>query len=127
MFSFYFQTGSHASSATFSLFSEISQRFQYNLAITANLCRKSHAPAEKLSRALDAVIEYNQNQERPDDRWRINTSVLQQLTGCFNASVKDFVALHQETIDQHNHTFGLTSVRHNSAHKGQDPNSFITW
>jgi hypothetical protein len=89
--------------------------------------RSPGAPAEKLARALDALIVYNQNQERPEQMWRINTSILQQLTGCFNASVKDFVALHQETIDAHNRALGLTSVRHNTAHKGQDPNSFIHW
>jgi hypothetical protein len=83
--------------------------------------------AEKLRRALDAVITYNQQQPDSQSRWRINTRVLQQLTGCFNAHVKTFVQQHQQLINDHNQHFGLTSSRHNSLHSPPDPNSQIHW
>ena len=59
--------------------------------------------------------------------WRINPRLLQQLTGCFNDSVKQFIQQHQSEIEQHNQQFHLTSVRHNAVHKGQNPNHFIQW
>ena len=82
---------------------------------------------EKLDRALNAIIDYNQQQSAPQQRWRINIRVLQQLTGCFYSSVKNFVALHQSEIDRHNQQFGLDTVRHNGVHQGLDPNSSILW
>ena len=91
------------------------------------LSRAPGAPREKLKRALHAIIQYNQQQENPKQMWRINTNVLQTLTGCFNSPVKQFVRDHQSAIDQHNQQFHLTSVRHNAAHHGQDPNLFIQW
>ena len=89
--------------------------------------RARSAPIEKLNRALDAVIHYNQQQSKPEQMWRINTHLLQQLTGCFNSSVKHFVKEHQPVIDDHNHQLGLTSVRHNGVHNNADPNDFISW
>ena len=89
--------------------------------------RAKGVPTEKLNRAFRALILYNQQQQNPEDRWRINTSILQQLTGCFNSYVKNFVEQHQSQIDAHNQQFGLHSVRHNSVHKGKDPNDFIHW
>ena len=82
---------------------------------------------EKLDRALNAIIDYNQQQSAPQQRWRINIRVLQQLTGCFYSSVKNFVALHQSEIDRHNQQFGLDTARHNGVHQGLDPNSSILW
>ncbi len=89
--------------------------------------RSPGAPTEKLHRALEAVIQYNQQQSDPNQMWRINPRLLQQLTGCFNDSVKSFFQQHQSEIEQHNQQFNLTSVRHNAVHKGQDPNHFIQW
>ena len=89
--------------------------------------RAKGVPTEKLNRAFRALILYNQQQQNPENRWRINTSILQQLTGCFNSYVKNFVEQHQSQIDAHNQQFGLHSVRHNSVHKGKDPNDFIHW
>ena len=91
------------------------------------LSRAPGAPREKLKRALHAIIQYNQQQEDPKQMWRINTNVLQTLTGCFNSPVKQFVRDHQVALDEHNQQFHLTSVRHNAAHHGQDPNLFIQW
>ncbi len=89
--------------------------------------RSPGAPTEKLHRALEAVIQYNLLQSDPKHMWRINPRLLQQLTGCFNDSVKQFIQQHQSEIEQHNQQFNLTSVRHNAVHKGQDPNQFIQW
>ena len=89
--------------------------------------RSPGAPTEKLHRALEAVIQYNLLQSDPNHMWRINPRLLQQLTGCFNDSVKQFIQHHQSDIEQHNQQFHLTSVRHNAVHKGQDPNDFIQW
>ena len=43
--------------------------------------RTDGAPIEKCDRALRAVIQYNQQQKKPEQMWRINTNLLQQLTG----------------------------------------------
>ncbi len=91
------------------------------------LSRVRGAPREKLKRALNAIIQYNQQQEDPKQMWRINTNVLQTLTGCFNSPVKQFVRDHQSALDEHNQQFHLTSVRHNASHHGLDPNLFIQW
>ena len=89
--------------------------------------RADGAPIEKCDRALAAVIQYNQQQEKPEDMWRINTSLLQQLTGSFNSNVKKFVSAHQQLIDEHNRSFGLTLPRHNGVHNNTDPNDLIHW
>ena len=89
--------------------------------------RAKGAPIEKLRRALDALMSFNQQQAEPKQMWRINTHLLQQLTGCFNSSVKTFVKKHQQLIDSHNQQFGLTNVRHNGVHKKIDPNDLIHW
>ena len=82
--------------------------------------RAPGAPKEKLARAFNAIVQYNQQQSEPKHMWRINTHILQQLTGCFNSSVQQFVRQHQSAIDEHNQQFNLTTVRHNSVHKGLD-------
>ena len=89
--------------------------------------RANGAPIEKCARALRAVIQYNQQQELPEQMWRINTSLLQQLTGSFNSTVKKFVLAHQSIIDEHNQHFGLTKPRHNGVHNDTDPNDLIHW
>ncbi len=76
---------------------------------------------------LHPIIQYNQQQEDPKQMGRINTNVLQPLTGCFNSPVKQFVRHHQSALEQHNQQFHLTSVRHNAVHHGLDPNLFIQW
>ena len=95
--------------------------------LTGDELKSIRAPMAKLTRALNGIIRHNQQQSTPQTRWRINTNVLQRLTGCFNASVKHFVQQHQDQIEQHNQQFGLTTVRHNAIYKGQDPNLFIKW
>ena len=95
--------------------------------LTGDELKSIRAPMAKLTRALNGIIRHNQQQSEPKTRWRINTNVLQRLTGCFNASVKHFVQQHQDQIEQHNQQFGLTTVRHNAIYKGQDPNLFIKW
>ncbi len=89
--------------------------------------RAPGAPKEKLARAFNAIVQYNQQQENSKHMWRINTHILQQLTGCFNSSVQQFVRQHQDALDAHNQQFQLTTVRHNAIHKGLDPNQFIHW
>ncbi len=95
--------------------------------LTGDELKSIRAPMAKLTRALNGIIRHNQQQSEPKTRWRINTNVLQRLTGCFNASVKHFVQEHSEEIERHNQQFGLTTVRHNAIYKGQDPNLFIKW
>ena len=89
--------------------------------------RANGAPIEKCNRALAAVLQYNQQQELPEQMWRINISLLQQLTGSFYPIVKKFVKAHQSIIDEHNQHFGLTKPRHNGVHNDTDPNDLIHW
>lgn len=89
--------------------------------------RTDGAPIEKCDRALRAVIQYNQQQKKPEDMWRINTSLLQQLTGSFYSVVRKFAKAHQQIIDEHNQHFGLTKPRHNGVHNDTDPNDVIHW
>ncbi len=65
-------------------------------------------PQQKLQRALDAVIAYNELQPQREDKWFINTALLSKLTGCFRPAIVAFLQQHQELVQQHNQHYGLT-------------------
>jgi hypothetical protein len=72
---------------------------------TTNL---NSAKAEaKLVKALDYLVEINDNSDNPAQKWVINESILASLTGCFRPAIKKFVETHRSFINQANNTHGL--------------------
>ncbi|MBD3557326.1 hypothetical protein H6S82_00385 [Planktothrix sp. FACHB-1355] len=68
----------------------------------------SESADQKAYRALLAIMEFNQTPGRThDQKWAINQTSLQQLTGCHRDVIKRVLLLHQSEIDQHNHLHGL--------------------
>lgn len=70
--------------------------------------RTGESADQKAYRALLAIMEFNQVSERShDQKWAINQTSLQQLTGCHRDVIKRVLQQHESEIDQHNHQHGL--------------------
>lgn len=70
--------------------------------------RTGESADQKAYRALLAIMEFNQAPGRiHDQKWAINQTSLQQLTGCHRDVIKRVLAQHQAEIDRHNHQHGL--------------------
>ncbi len=79
-----------------------------------SISRRSGA-ADKLAKALQAVLTHNQAQTAREKKWTVTESALARLTGCFRPAVRAFFAVHAEEIEAHNlqhHLLpGLNAVR----------------
>ncbi len=58
--------------------------------------------ADKLARALQAVLTHNQAQTAREKKWTVTESALARLTGCFRPAVRAFFAAHAAQIEAHN-------------------------
>ena len=63
--------------------------------------------AEKLEKALAAVIAHNEAQGSREAKWAVTESALARLTGCFRPAVRAFFAQRAEEIEAHNHKHHL--------------------
>ena len=63
--------------------------------------------AEKLEKALAAVIAHNEAQTSREAKWAVTESALARLTGCFRPAVRAFFAEHAQAIEAHNHKHHL--------------------
>ena len=63
--------------------------------------------AEKLEKALQAVIAHNEAQTARERKWAVTESALARLTGCFRPAVRAFFAQRAEAIEAHNHKHHL--------------------
>ena len=63
--------------------------------------------AEKLEKALQAVIAHNEAQTSREAKWAVTESALARLTGCFRPAVRAFFAQRAAEIEAHNHKHHL--------------------
>lgn len=82
---------------------------------------KRGSAEERIHRAVQAVIHFNEGQQRREDKWAINQSSLSRLTGANRPALQRYLEQHAEAIQQHNEQHGLTE-RHNTAkgRRGED-------
>ncbi|WP_107667545.1 protelomerase family protein [Cyanothece sp. BG0011] len=72
---------------------------------------------QKVNRAIDAIIDYNNNQAtKTKDKWRITISALKQLTKCNQGLIARVIEKRQTEIEQHHQTHQLGQY-HNSKGK----------
>ena len=77
---------------------------------TSQLTRIKHpgAAQERIKRAIAAIVAYNDNAPSANDRWYINATVVQQLSGARFPIIKEYFAAHQSEIEQENAEHELT-------------------
>lgn len=83
-------------------------------ATLSSLGRRRSGAADKLARALAAVIAHNQAQTAREKKWALTESTLARLTGCFRPAIRRFFDAHAQDIEAHNHQHHLTGG-HNAA------------
>ncbi len=72
---------------------------------------------QKVNRAIDAIIDYNNNQAtNKQDKWRITISALKQLTKCNQSLIARVIEKRKTEIEQHHQTHQLGQY-HNSKGK----------
>lgn len=77
-------------------------------------CRTASAADEKLRRCLTAIIHFNDySATDKQQKWAINQSSLQRLSGCHRDAVKRFLVEHELLVNRHNSHHSLTE-RHNT-------------
>lgn len=71
---------------------------------TSQLAKTKHpgATKERIRRAIAAIVAYNDNAPSPMDRWYINATTVQHLSGARFPIVKEYFAEHQAEIDAEN-------------------------
>lgn len=84
--------------------------------------------ADKLARAVEAVMRHNEAQTSHGKKWALTESALARLTGCFRPAVRRFFAEHDGEIEAHNRKHHLT-LGHNPARgrRGETIEDEITW
>lgn len=77
----------------------------------------NNAGEQKVNRAIDAIIDYNNNlANQQKDKWRITISALKQLTKCNQGLISRVLEKRQTEIEQHHQTHQLGQY-HNSKGK----------
>lgn len=75
--------------------------------------KKGNAEAH-IHHCVQALMQFNSTEQRThEDRWAINQTSLQRLSGSHREAVKRYLADHAEEIAQHNAKYNLTE-RHNT-------------
>lgn len=75
--------------------------------------KKGNAEAH-IHRCVQALMQFNSTEQRThEDRWAINQTSVQRLSGSHREAVKRYLADHAEEIAQHNAKYNLTE-RHNT-------------
>jgi hypothetical protein len=77
---------------------------------TSQLSKVKHpgATKERIRRAIAAIAAYNDNAPSPNDRWFINATVVQHLSGARFPIIQEYFADHQAEIAQENAEYDLT-------------------
>lgn len=76
--------------------------------------RKKGSAEEHIQRCVQALMRFNDAAQRThEDRWAINQTSVQRLSGSNREAVKRYLAAHAEEIAQHNGKYNLTE-RHNT-------------
>ena len=84
--------------------------------------------AEKLERALQAVVAHNEAQTSREKKWALTESSLARLTGCFRPAVRGFFDARAKEVEAHNQRHHLTGG-HNAARgkKGETIEAEVGW
>ena len=82
----------------------------FSILPTSQLTKIKHPGAthERIRRVIAAIVAYNDNAQSPNDRWFINPTVVQQLSGARFPIIQEYFAAHQAEIDQENAEHELT-------------------
>ncbi|MBC7881697.1 MAG: hypothetical protein H7Y37_10235 [Anaerolineae bacterium] len=82
----------------------------------------------RIHRAVQALMAFNDQQPKREDKWAINQSSLSRLTGANRPALQKYLADHGQEIQAHNHSHGLTDF-HNIAkgRAGQDIKAQISF
>jgi hypothetical protein len=77
---------------------------------TSQLSKVKHpgATKERIRRAIAAIAAYNDNAPSPNDRWFINATVVQHLSGARFPIIQEYFTEHQAEIAQENAEYDLT-------------------
>lgn len=76
--------------------------------------RKKGSAQEHIHHCVQAIMQFNDSQQRThEERWAINQTSVQRLSGSNRDAVKRYLADHAEKIAQHNALYNLTE-RHNT-------------
>ena len=96
----------------------ISQTPSSTKPLSTNTTSVTSNPGEqKVNRAIDAIIDYNNNvATRKQDKWRIAISALKQLTKCNQSLISGVIEDRRSEIEQH-HQFHQLGQYHNSKGK----------
>ncbi|CCQ69215.1 hypothetical protein CWATWH0402_506 [Crocosphaera watsonii WH 0402] len=96
----------------------ISQTPSSTKPLSTNTTSVTSNPGEqKVNRAIDAIIDYNNNvATRKQDKWRIAISALKQLTKCNQSLISRVIEDRRSEIEQH-HQFHQLGQYHNSKGK----------
>jgi Telomere resolvase len=82
----------------------------------------------RIHRAVQALMAFNNQQVRREDKWAINQSSLSRLTGANRPAIQKYVANHGREIQSHNHNHGLTDFQNIAKGRaGQDIKAQIQW
>jgi len=78
---------------------------------------RSPAAAEaKITRAIDAIMDYNNVPDRPfTEKWVISSSILKRLTKCYQGVIQRVIKARETELKQHHQAHQLGS-RHNVRH-----------
>ena len=74
---------------------------------------RRNSASDKIDRAVNAVMSYNDNCSTDDQRWAVTESAIARLTGCNRPAIRNYFDSHREAIDQHNSRYQFSS-RHNA-------------
>ena len=90
--------------------------------------RRRGGAADKLARALTAVLAHNQAQSAREHKWALTETAIARLTGCFRPAVRRFFAEHAQEVEEHNARHHLTGG-HNAARgkRGETIEGEIAW
>jgi hypothetical protein len=79
-------------------------------------------------RALEAIMAYNDRQEKHDDKWVISFPVMKdlckQLGAATQGKINEVIQMHSAEIEEHHRAHGL-GERHNRVHQGASISEFI--
>ncbi len=96
--------------------------------VVARAFTRRGGAAEKLERALQAVLAHNEAQTGRERKWAVTESALARLTGCFRPAVRGFFAGKAQEIEEHNQRHHL-SGGHNAARgkRGETIDGEVRW
>jgi bisphosphoglycerate-dependent phosphoglycerate mutase len=73
-----------------------------------NVGKAGGSAEERIHRAVQAMMNYNDLASSKDNKWAISESVVARLTGSNRPAIRRYFEQHQQTIDQHNDMHGLS-------------------